>query len=119
MSDARRDAVNAPFVTQLRTRGDAIDLVAGGASASEAFLIRAQVHEAWDAVRVRVTASSVMAEVKRAALTALTSDGSDPDAYVVKVRGHEVLDESCSLADVEVRAGSTVFVHARRRRPIR
>jgi len=108
--------VNAPFVTQLRTRGESLDL--SGASA-DAFLIRAQVHEAWDAVRVLVSTTTTVAMVKQAALGALLRDGSDPDAYVAKVRGHEVHDESCTLADADVRAGTTVFVHARRRRAIR
>jgi len=108
--------VSDRFVTQLRTRGDAIDLAAGSDSS---FLIRAQVHEAWDAVRVRVHATTAIAAVKRAALAALLQDSSDPDAYVAKVRGHEVHDESQTLADADVRAGTTVFVHARRRRAIR
>jgi len=108
--------VKTPFVTQLRTRGESVDLSGG---ASDPFLIRAQVHEAWDAVRVLVSASTNVATVKRAALTALLHDGSDPDAYVAKVRGHEIHDESQTLADADVRAGTTVFVHARRRRVIR
>ncbi len=108
--------MSAPLVTQFRTRGDAIDLAAGS---EHSFLIRAQVHEAWDAVRVRVHSAIAVAAVKRVALTALLRDASDPDAYVVKLRGHEVRDESRTLADLDVRAGSTVFVHARRRRAVR
>ncbi len=108
--------MTAPFVTQLRTRGATIELSAG---ASDAFLIRAQVHEAWDAVRVLVTASTTIHAVKRAALHALIHEGDNSDAYVVKVRGTEVHDESQPLSASAVRAGTTVFVHARRRRVIR
>ncbi len=108
--------MSAPFVTQLRTRGDAIDLSAG---APDTFLIRAQVHEAWDAVRVLVSADTTVLAVKRAALESLIKDGDNSEAYVVKVRGSEVHDESQSLAAATIRAGTTVFVHARRRRVIR
>ncbi len=108
--------MSVPFATQLRTRGDAIDLAAG---AEPAFLIRAQVHEAWDAVKLRVGPHTTVSAVKRAALEALLADGSDAAAYMAKVRGAEVRDESQSLQAADVRAGTTVFVHARRRRPIR
>lgn len=108
--------MNAPFVTQLRTHGEMIDLSAG---AAESFVIRAQVHEAWDAVRVQVLASTPVAAVKQAALAALLADERDPAAYMAKVGGTEVRDESLPLSAVGVRAGTTVLVHARRRRPIR
>jgi len=108
--------MNAPFVTQLRTRGDTIDLSAGAAAS---FVIRGQVHEAWDAVRLQVTAMTPVSVVKRAALEALLADGSDPADYMAKVGGTEIRDESQPLSAVGVRAGTTVFVHLRRRRPIR
>lgn len=108
--------MNAPFVTQLRTRGEAIDLSGGNA---DAFMIRAQVHEAWDAVRMLVHAGTAVAEVKRAALAALIADDSDAAGYMVKIRGFEVHDESRPLRDMDVRAGTTVFVHSRRRRVLR
>ncbi len=108
--------MTAPFVTQLRTRGAAIDLAQG---AEHAFLIRSQVHEAWDAVKLLVAPHTTVAAVKRAALDALLADGSDAADYMAKVHGAEVRDESQSLQAAGVRAGTTVFVHARRRRPIR
>lgn len=82
-------------------------------------MIRAQVHEAWDAVRVQVVSATTIAEVKRAGLEALLGDATDPSLYMTKVHGIEVHDESRSLADGGIRAGTTVFVHLRRRRPIR
>ena len=108
--------MSGPFVTALRTRGPAVDLTRGEPGA---FMIRAQVHEAWDAVRVQVVSATTVADVKRAGLEALLGDTSDPASYVAKVHGFEVHDESRSLADSGVRAGATVFVHSRRRRPIR
>jgi len=108
--------MNAPFVTQLRTHGATIDLSAG---AADSFVIRGQVHEAWDAVRLQVSANTTMAAVKQAALAALMADERDPAAYMAKVGGTEIRDESQPLRAVGVRAGTTVLVHARRRRPIR
>ncbi len=92
------------------------DLSAGSA---ESFLIRAQVYEAWDAVRLRVSANTPVAMVKRAALRALLASDADADSYMSKVHGHEVHDEGRPLSEHGVRAGTTVFVHARRRRPVR
>jgi hypothetical protein len=108
--------MNAPFVTQLRTHGPTLDLSAGVAAS---FVIRAQVHEAWDAVRLLVSASTPVTAVKQAALAALLADERDPAAYMAKVGGTEIRDESLPLSAVGVRAGTTVLVHARRRRPIR
>ncbi len=108
--------MSAPFVTSLRTRGPAIDLTHG---AGEAFMIRAQVHEAWDAVRLQVATTTTIAEVMRAGLEALLGEDTDSSLYMAKVHGTEVHDESRPLSESGVRAGTTVFVHARRRRPIR
>ena len=105
-----------PFVTQLRTHGDTIDLAP---DASDAFVIRAQVHEAWDAVRVRVASTTTVRAVKVAALEALLGSAREASEYMAKVRGAEVRDESQPLSAADVRAGTTVLVHARRRRPIR
>ncbi len=106
----------APFVTSLRTRGDAFDLSSGSA---QTFVIRGQVHEAWDAVRLVVAPETSVLAVKRASLQALVGEGADDALYMVKVHGHEVHDESLPLSEAGVRAGTTVFVHSRRRRPIR
>lgn len=105
-----------PFVLQLRTRGDGLDLSAG---ASDAFLIRAQVHEAWDAVRVRVAPGTPVAQVKRAALAALLGPNAEVEAYMSKVHGSEVHDEGRPVSECDMRAGSTLFIHARRRRAVR
>ncbi len=109
-------SIRAPFVTTLRNNGDTIDLSAG---AAESFVIRGQVHEAWDAVRLLVAAGTPVIDVKQAALQALVGAERDDALYMVKIHGHEVHDESQPLSDAGVRAGSTVFVHSRRRRPIR
>ena len=114
-SENETDA-GAPFVTQLRSRDGVHDLSEGH---DDAFLIRAQVHEAWDAIRVRVSANTPAAAVKSEAIRALLADTQPADDFVMKIGGTEVRDESRSLEALGVRAGSTVFLHGRRRRPVR
>lgn len=109
-------AGDAPFVTQLRTHGDVIDLAG---DAPDAFVIRGQVHEAWDAVRLRVARTTPLRAVKTATLTALLGNDHEAAEYMAKVRGGEVRDEMQSCEAVGVKAGTTVLVHARRRRPVR
>lgn len=113
---SRAVSSRAPFVTTLRNRGATLDLSGG---AEQSFVIRGQVHEAWDAVRMVVAHGTRVNDVKQAALRSLLGDGADEALYMVKVHGHEVHDESLPLSDAGVRAGTTVFVHSRRRRPIR
>jgi hypothetical protein len=106
----------APFVTHLRTNGQTIRLGSG----DEAVLrIRVQVAELWDSVRVDAPASEPVISVKRAALDALYPDGIDPDEYVVRLHGFEILDESASLSAAGVRDGSILLLVKRRRQPVR
>lgn len=106
--------MSEPFVTQLRSRPGAIRVGDGG----PALAIRVQVPETWDVVRVDAPAGATVGAVKAAALRALL-DERDATGYVVKLRGVEVPDESASLAESGVLAGSTLLVTARRRRPVR
>jgi hypothetical protein len=109
-------APEAPPVTSWRVRGEGIDLRRG---ASGGFTLRAQVHEAWDAVRVQALPGTPVAEVKQAALHALLGEQTNPADYMVKLHGTELRHEQETLEQVGARAGSTLFMHARRRRPIR
>jgi hypothetical protein len=52
-------------------------------------------------------------------MAVLLADVDDPAAYLVKLRGAEVTDEGQSLQGAGVRDASTLFVTARRRRPVR
>ena len=97
-----------PNLVRLGTDGDASDAV-----------VRAQVPEVWDAVRIQAPRSATILEVKRRALTELVPDEADPEAYVVKVRGFEVLDETQTLEAAGVRDGSTLLITSRRRRPVK
>ena len=60
--------------------------------------LRVTVQDAWDEVPLDLPATTSLADLKRAALDA-TRVKRDPDEYVVKFRGFELLDESRSLAD--------------------
>jgi hypothetical protein len=77
------------------------------------------VHEAWDAIALRVAADTPVAAVKVAALDRLLQGTADPGDYVVKVGGSEVRDETRGLAACGVRDRGTLFLHGRRRRPVR
>ena len=43
----------------------------------------------------------------------------DPDEYVVKFRGAEMLDESATLRDAGIPPNAALIVLPRRRRPVR
>ncbi len=105
----------APFVAQLRSRPGVIRL---GTAGAPVITVRVQVPEVWDTVRVDAPPDTAVQAVKQRALEALTGE-SDPSAWVVKLRGFEVLDESASLSAAGAVNGSTLLVTARRRRPVR
>ena len=106
-----------PFVAQLRTRGDTIELASPG---GPAITVRVEMPEVWDAVRVYASPDERVLTVKRRALERLYP-GSElhDDAYVMKLNGWEVLDESASLAAAGAVDGSIFLVTNRKRRPVR
>lgn len=108
--------MTSPFVSSLRNNGEVISLADGSAPVLQ---LRVQVAELWDSVRVDAPGSEPVISVKRAALDALYPDGVNPDAYVVRLHGFEVLDESASLSATGVRDGSIFLLVNRRRQPVR
>ena len=106
------------IVSTLRSRPNLVRLGTDG-DAANAIIVRAQVPEVWDAVRIEAPRSATVLEVKRRALAELVPDESAAEDYVVKVRGFEVLDETQSLDDAVVRDGSTLLITSRRRRPVK
>jgi hypothetical protein len=108
--------MTAPFVTNLRTNGELIRL---GSGDDPVIHIRVQVAELWDSVRVDAPLSEPVISVKRSALDALYTLGIDPEEYVVRLHGFEILDESVSLAAAGVRDGSILLLVKRRRQPVR
>lgn len=110
--------MSAAIVSTLRARPNLVRLGTDGDSRN-AIVVRAQVPEVWDAVRIEAPRSATVLEIKRRALAELLPDANDAEAYVVKVRGFEVLDEATSLDDAAVRDGSTLLITSRRRRPVK
>ena len=80
--------------------------------------IRVMVEEAWDQVTLELPAATPLSEVKRKALE-LTHSRGNPDDYLVKFRGAEVLDEGRSLAEAGVVSNAALIVLPRRRQPVR
>jgi hypothetical protein len=108
--------MTSPFVAQLRTRGDVLQLTEAG---GPTITVRVEVPEVWDTVRALVSSSTPVAVLKQAALDALYPHGEPHDAFVMKLRGFEVLDESASLAAITAEDGSIFLLTHRNRRPVR
>lgn len=107
--------MSATFVSSLRSRREAIRLAPAGAPV---LTIRVQIPEIWDVVRLEVSPDDTVRDVKRAALAALKPK-ADPEQFVMKLRGFEMLDESQALRDVDARDGSIFLLTHRRRRPVK
>ena len=106
-----------PFVAQLRTRGDTIELAS---PSGPAITVRVQMPEVWDAVRVHASPDERAITVKRRALEALKPGAELRDEdYVLKLNGWEVLDESASLAAAGAVDGAIFLVTNRKRKPVR
>jgi hypothetical protein len=108
--------MTVPFVSQLRTRGEALRLAAPGVPS---IVVRVEVPEVWDTVKVVVPANDPVAVLKMAVLDVLYPLGEAPDAFVMKLRGFEVLDESASIASAGAVDGSCFLLTHRHRRPVR
>ena len=108
--------MTTPFVAQLRSRPGVVSI---GANGQPRISLRVQMPEVWDVVRIETPASESVGAVKAEALAALLPNGDPPDAFVLKLNGYEVLDESVSVADSGATNGSTFLLTYRRRRPVR
>ncbi len=103
------------FVNKLRTAST----VRAGSGSGAPLVIRVQLLDAWDAVRVETWADVPVCIVKEVALNAQDPSAEDPGDYVVKLGGFEVLDENASLASIGVVSGSILSIGYRFRRPVR
>lgn len=108
------------FVNQLRTRGDVVQMAPPGTAS---ITVRVEMPEVWDVVRVAVLPTERVLGLKLRALATLYPAGGAPealpDAFVMKLRGFEVLDENESLASLGAVDGSIFLLTHRRRRPVR
>jgi len=107
--------VAAPFVSGLRTQGAAFRL---GSGSGPVLQLRAQVLEAWDAIRVDADPSASVKSLKQLALKELYPDAQKDDQYVVKLHGWEILDENVSISSTGAKNGSIFLISDRRRRPV-
>lgn len=108
--------MSEPFVASLRTSQHTP--IAVGVQGPDALSIRVEVPERWDVALLSAAPASSVADVKLAALRAVSPD-DDASEYVIKLRGFEVLDENVSIADAGARDGSIFLLTHRRRRPVR
>ena len=107
--------MSVPFVAGLRARRDTLHV---GTKDGRTLTLRVEVPELWDVVRVAAAPDATVEAVKAASLRAL-SPRANPDAYITKLRGFEVLDERASVEDAGAIDGSIFLVTHRRRRPVR
>ena len=107
--------MSSAFVGSLRTRGEAFKL---GAPADKPMRVRAQVLEAWDAIRIDADPSATVRSLKQLALRELYPENLPETEFVVKLNGFEVLDEGIPLSESGARNGSTFLITDRRRRPV-
>ena len=106
-----------PFVAQLRTRGNIIELTSPN---GPAITVRVEMPEVWDVVRVHASPDERAVTVKRRALEVLMPGAELRDEdFVLKLNGWEVLDETASLAATGAVDGSIFLVTNRKRRPVR
>ena len=104
-----------PFVSGLRTQGKVYKL---GSGSGPVLQLRAQVLEAWDAIRIDTDPSASVKSLKSLALKELYPDVQNDDQYVVKLHGWEILDEEAPISSTEAKNGSIFLITDRRRRPV-
>lgn len=92
--------------------------IAVGVQGPDSLSIRVEVPERWDVALLSAAPTASVADVKLAALRAVSPD-DDATEYVIKLRGFEVLDENVSIAAASARDGSIFLLTHRRRRPVR
>lgn len=108
--------MSASFVSQLRSRRQAIELVPPG---PDAISVRVEMPEVWDTVRVVTRPDEPMMTIKQRAIEALFPEAQFHDDFVLKLRGWEILDEQSPLSEVGIVDGSILLLTHRRRRPVR
>lgn len=80
--------------------------------------LRVRVQDAWDEVELDLAPETTLQELKLRALGHFRIR-KDPDGFVVKFRGAEVIDESRTLAEIGAVPNAALIVLSRRRRPVR
>ncbi len=104
-----------PFVNSLRSQAHPFKL---GSPSGPTLQLRAQVLEAWDAIRIDADPSASVRSLKELALRELYPDSKPEGEYVVKLHGFEVLDEDAPISSTAAKNGSVFLITDRRRRPV-
>lgn len=104
-----------PFVSGLRVQGGPLKL---GSGSGPVLHLRAQVLEAWDAVRIDADPTASVKSLKQLALKELYPDVRHDDEFMVKLHGWEILDENAPISSTAARNGSIFLITDRRRRPV-
>jgi hypothetical protein len=108
--------VTAPFVNSLRTHGAPLRI--GSPQGGDVLHVRAQVLEAWDAIKVEIDPSTSVRTLKRLALRELYPDPRHEPDFIVKLRGYQIFDEDAPISSTGARNGSIFLITDRRRRPV-
>ena len=85
-----RGGLMSAFVSQLRARPVTIEV---GAADASAITIRVEMPEVWDAVRITAPSGEPVVAIKQRALEALFPSAQYHEDFVIKLRGHEILNE--------------------------
>ena len=108
--------MSAPFVAQLRARGDTLRVAHSG---GPTITVRVEMPEVWDTVKALVSPDQAVMSLKVRALEALYPKVESHSEFVMKLNGWDVLDESATIASVGAVDGSIFLLTSRRRRPVR
>jgi len=85
----------------------------------ERYAVRVMVTPAWEQVPVQVDDATTAAQLKHQALKAALKTTENEQAYVVKFRGAQVLDESTTMRALGAVPNAPFIVLPARRQPVR
>ncbi len=85
----------------------------------ERYAVRVMVTPAWEQVPVQVDDTTTAAQLKHQALKAALKTTENEQAFVVKFRGAQVLDESITMRALGAVPNAPFIVLPGRRQPVR
>ena len=85
----------------------------------ERYAVRVMVTPAWEQVSVQVDDTTTAAQLKHQALKAALRTTENEQAFVVKFRGAQVLDESTTMRALGAVPNAPFIVLPARRQPVR
>jgi hypothetical protein len=85
----------------------------------ERYAVRVMVTPAWEQVPVQVDDTTTAAQLKHQALKAALKTTENEQAFVVKFRGAQVLDESTTMRALGAVPNAPFIVLPARRQPVR